>query len=241
MNNQYSNIGILGYQGFVGSAITKYCKKKKINFLGISRKNFDKFKNYRFNYLINCAMPSKRFWAKKFPYLDFDETVNKTAYFLNDFRFKKFIHISSVSARIQKNTIYGLNKNRAEKLVKKKNHLIFRLASMYGPGLKKGVIIDLVNSSTVFVNKKSKYSFTNINKIAEFIITNLSKYKNKTLEIGCGDTLILEDIRKKINSNSRFVGDIDNQVLKKIKFNTNFGSSSKIFNFIKKRKKLVID
>ena len=66
MNNQYFNIGILGYQGFVGSAIARYCKKKKINFLGVSRKNLDKSKNYKFNYLINCAMPSKRFWAKNF-------------------------------------------------------------------------------------------------------------------------------------------------------------------------------
>lgn len=241
MNNQYFNIGILGYQGFVGSAIARYCKKKKINFLGVSRKNLDKSKNYKFNYLINCAIPSKRFWAKNFPHLDFNETVNKTAYFLNNFRYKKFIHISSISARVQKNTIYGLNKNKAEKLVKKSNHLIFRLASMYGPGLKKGVIIDLLNSSTVFVSKKSKYSFTNINTIAEFIVSNLSKYKNKTLEIGCGDALILGDIRKKINSKSKFVGSTDNQILKKSKFNTNFGSSSKIFDFIKKRKKLVID
>ena len=38
-------------------------------------------------------MPSKRFWAKKNPKLDFDETVNKTKYFVKNYDFKKFIHI----------------------------------------------------------------------------------------------------------------------------------------------------
>ena len=34
-------------------------------------------------------MPSKRFWAKKNPKLDFEETVNKTEYFVKCYDFKK--------------------------------------------------------------------------------------------------------------------------------------------------------
>ena len=61
-------------------------------------------------------MPSKRFWAKTNPSLDYVETVEKTDFFTSKFKFKKFIHISSVSARCQLNTVYGKNKKKVKKL-----------------------------------------------------------------------------------------------------------------------------
>ncbi len=228
-------LGILGSEGFVGSSIARYCRRNKINFIGITRKNNFKYKNFNFEFLVNCAMPSKRYWAKKFPLKDFDETVKKTDFFLKNFTFKKIIQISSVSARVQLNTIYGKNKKKAENLIKKeKNYTIFRLASMYGRGLSKGVLIDLTRSSTVFLSKNSKYSFTKIDKIAEFIILNINQFKNKTMEIGCNDYLKLDDIKKKIRSNSKFRGPIDNQVLKNYKVNNFFGSSKDVFIFLNK-------
>ena len=80
---------------------------------------------------------------------------------------------------------------------------------MYGKGLGKGVLIDLSRSSTVFLNKNSRYSFTQVDKIAEFIITRINQFKNKTVEIGCNDYLQLEDIKKN-GSKSKFQN--DNQV-----------------------------
>ena len=229
------NLGILGPKGFVGSALIRYCKKKKIKFVSITRKKNLFYKNYKFNFLINCALPSKRYWAKKFPLEDFKETVIKTDFFLKNLKYKKFIHISSISARVQLNTVYGLNKKKAENLVKKKNfYSIFRLASMYGRGLKKGVLIDLANSSNVFLNKNSKYSFTQVDKIAEYIIKNLNKFKNQTKEIGCNDYIKLDDIKKKINSKSKFRGYVDNQILTYSKKNKFFGSSEQVFKFLKK-------
>ena len=52
-------------------------------------------------------MPSKRFWAKNNPELDYAETVTKTKNILSDFKFEKIIHVSTVSARCQLNTVYG--------------------------------------------------------------------------------------------------------------------------------------
>ena len=227
-------LGILGSKGFVGSAITRYCKKKKIRFVEITRKNNYEHESSKFKYLINCAMPSKRFWAKKFPKKDFEETVIKTNYFLNNLNYEKFIHISSVSARVQLDTVYGRNKRKAENLVKKTSFFtIYRLASMFGRGLNKGVLIDLINSSQVYSNKNSKYSFTKVDRIAEFIILNLKNFKNQRVEIGCNDFLKLEDIRKKINSKSKFRGKIDNQILIENKINIFFGSSNNVFKFLK--------
>jgi nucleoside-diphosphate-sugar epimerase len=230
-------LGILGSKGFVGSSIVRYCKNNKIQFIGITRKNNIKYKNFEFKFLINCAMPSKRYWAKKFPSKDYDETVRKTNFFLKQYTYKKIIQVSSVSARVQLDTIYGKNKKKAENLIKKvKNFTIFRLASMYGKELSKGVLIDLSRSSTVFLNKNSKYSFTHVDKIAEFIITKINQFKNKTVEIGCNDCIQLGDIKKKIGSKSKFKGEIDNQVLKYNKANNFFGSSKDVFIFLKKTK-----
>ena len=105
-------------------------------------------------------MPSKRFWAKQNPKKDYIETVEKTSFFLKNYKFNKFIHISTVSARCEKNTVYGKNKKISEKLVKNNDNknLIIRLGSMFGKSLNKGVLIDILNSKTVFINGKSKYS-----------------------------------------------------------------------------------
>ena len=235
MTKNKNYLGILGSKGFVGSALSRYCKKEKISYIGITRKNFTKFQNYKFKFIINCAMPSKRFWAKKFPVKDYEETVLKTKFFLDNMKFDKFIHISSVSARLQLNTNYGNNKKKAENLVKKKNFFtIYRLASMYGKGLVKGVLIDLMCSSKVYLNKKSKYSFTDVNLIAKFIISNLKKFRNKNLEIGCNDYYDLYDLKKDIKSKSKFKGLVDNQILKKNKINKYFGTSKNVLIFLNK-------
>ena len=227
-----NKIGLLGYKGFVGSAIAFELKKKNIPFKAISRENYKKNIKIKFDYLINCSNPSKRFWAKKNPQLDFKESVQKTKYFLENYKFKKFIHISSISARCQINTIYGLNKKKAEKLVsKQKDFLIIRLGPMFHKNLKKGVIIDMIKSSTIFFNKKSKYSFTDLNWIAKWIINNMKKIEG-TIEIGSKDNFVLKNLAKKINSKSKFYGKIDNQIIKsKLNYNC---SSLKVLKFIKK-------
>ena len=63
-------------------------------------------------------MPSKRFWAKQNPKLDYEETVTKTKNILSDFKFEKIIHISSVSARCQLDTVYGKNKKMSEEFIR---------------------------------------------------------------------------------------------------------------------------
>ena len=149
-------IGVLGFKGFVGNAISNELKKKKIPFIGLTRQNHKKYINTNFDYLINCAQPSKRYWAKKNPLLDYDETVNKAEYLISNFKFSKFIHLSSISARCQKKTVYGKNRYKSEQIVKKcSNHLIIRLGPMFNKSLNKGVLIDLLSSKTVFVNKKA--------------------------------------------------------------------------------------
>ena len=228
-------IGIIGYKGFVGSSIFRKIKGKKVS---IDRKNYLRFKNKIFDIIINCSMPSKRFWAKQNPNLDFKETVLKTKFFLKHYNYKKFIHISSISARCETDTVYGKNKKKSETLVKKiKNYLIIRLGPMYGKKLTKGVLVDMLNNKMVHVNKNSCYSFTSIEWVGNWIVKNLS-LRNKTIEIGSKNYLILKNLAKNINSKSRFVGRVDNQI---IKFKELYNSDSNdVYDYIKKIKKINI-
>lgn len=158
-------------------------------------------------------MPSKRFWAKNNPKLDYVETVEKTIFFCNKFKFKKFIHISSVSARCQLNTIYGENKKKSEDIVLKKHeNLILRLGPMYGDNLDKGVLIDMIKSNKVYIDGASKYSFTDINWIGKWLVDNINKYSG-VKEIGSKDSITLSELARKINSTSTFEGLIDNQLI----------------------------
>jgi len=228
------DVCVVGGNGFVGSSICSELKKKKTNFVKITRDNYSHYKNKEFRIIINAAMPSKRFWAKQNPELDHEETVTKTKNILLDFKFKKIIHISSVSARCQLNTIYGKNKKISEELIQKtKDYLIVRLAAMYGKGLIKGVLIDMLNNSKVYVNGQSKYSFTDVAWNAKWIVDNLNS-KEKLVEIGTTDYIELDQLARLINSTSKFDGEMDDQII--LNKSYKFDSSKQVLNFLKQKK-----
>ena len=179
-------------------------------------------------------MPSKRFWARQNPELDHEETVTKTKNILLDFKFEKIIHISSVSARCQLNTVYGKNKKISEELIQKtKDYLIVRFAAMYGKGLTKGVLIDMINNNKVYINGKSKYSFTDVSWNAKWIVDNLNS-KEKSVEIGATDYIELNQLAKLIKSTSEFDGEIDDQII--LNKSYKFDSSMQVLSFLKQKK-----
>ena len=227
------DIAVFGANGFVGSSICSELKNKR-NFIKITRENFSQYKGEEFNIIINSAMPSKRFWAKQNPELDYKETVLKTKNILLNYKFKKIIHISSVSARCQLNTVYGRNKKESEDLVKRaKEYLIVRLAPLYGKDLTKGVLIDMLNNSKVYIDGSTKYSFTDISWNAKWIVENLN-LQNKLVEIGATDYIELNELRKLINSKSEFEGEIDDQIVQNKSYKSD--SSMLVLDFLEKVK-----
>jgi len=227
------DIAVFGANGFVGSSICSELKNKR-NFIKITRENFSQYKDEEFNIIINSAMPSKRFWAKQNPELDYKETVLKTKNILLNYKFKKIIHISSVSARCQLNTVYGRNKKESEDLVKRaKEYLIVRLAPLYGKDLTKGVLIDMLNNCKVYIDGSTKYSFTDISWNAKWIVKNLN-LQNKLVEIGATDYIELNELRKLINSKSEFEGEIDDQIVQNKSYKSD--SSMLVLDFLEKVK-----
>ncbi|MFC1646800.1 hypothetical protein ACFL1A_00820 [Patescibacteria group bacterium] len=208
-----STVGVLGANGYVGKAIYESFKRNdNVNVVAITRKNFHRYQKKKFDLLFNSAMPSKRYWAAQNPQDDYVETVEKTAMFYNTFLYKKFIQISSVSARCQLDTVYGRNKLASENLVDTGCNLIIRLGPMYSLGLKKGVLIDIIKNGTVYVNGESVYAFADLRFCAKEIVKQ--KEKTGTIEIGAKNGIALKKVALKLGKSVDFVGEIDNQLIK---------------------------
>ena len=92
------SVALIGANGFVGKSIKKYILNDKSKILTcVTRKNYEAAKYEKeYDILINASMPSKRFWAKQNPKLDFCETVEKTFNIVNDWKSSKIIQISSI-------------------------------------------------------------------------------------------------------------------------------------------------
>ena len=93
-----TRVALIGSGGFVGTSIGKALKSKPgIDLAQVTRANHDAARDDGpYDVLINTAMPSKRFWARQNPALDFVETVEKTSKLVNDWHAAKIIHISSI-------------------------------------------------------------------------------------------------------------------------------------------------
>ena len=206
-------IALIGANGFVGSSIARaFIANHDSELVAVNRTNYDAARtDGYYDILINAAMPSKRFWAQQEPAKDFSETTKKTFKLVNDWNWGKIIQISSISARSQLNTVYGRNKASAEKLVEYGDNLILRLGPMYGDGLNKGVLVDILQNKTVFVARDSRYCFAPIGWIGEWIERNLDS--TGVMDLGANEAITVGEVADAVNSKSQFRGEIDNQVL----------------------------
>ena len=126
------SIAVIGSTGFVGSAIVKELEKRgTYKVLPVGRKDDAKSVIEQADYVIHTANPAARFFVKNNPEIDFKESVEKTLGFKKLSAQKKFILISSISARTQLDTVYGRNRRACECIVDGTS-LIIRLGPMFG-------------------------------------------------------------------------------------------------------------
>ena len=202
-------IGIIGYKGFVGSAIhSHFWAKYSSNIFGISRENYSEVPK-EYDLLINSNGNPKKRLAESDPRLDFDMNVVSTAKSLFDFKFKRYIFISTVEVynshddpelskedqNIEEEYLsnYGFDKYLAEKLVRKyaKNNLIFRLGGMVGPNLQKNMVYDIVNLGKTFISPLSKFQYIDTPSVARAIgdVIDHGAEDNEIFNV-CGDETI---------------------------------------------------
>jgi hypothetical protein len=205
------NIGLIGANGFVGKKFSAILAQENIAHENVIRENYGKFKESNsFSHVINCAMPSGRFWSKNNPNEDFSETILKTFNIKKDFFKSRIIQISSISARVQLDTVYGRNKRAAELILDPQKDLIIRLGPIYDFSMEKGALIDIVKGSKVFVSGDTKYAFTPL-EWAGLEILNM-KDETGMFEVGSRNYVVLKELRDILNSSSKFEGPLDDQV-----------------------------
>jgi len=225
-------IALFGSKGFVGSEILKSLKGEGYDVLEVTRENFEFNLGKKFDYVINASTPAARFKANNNPLWDFKETVEKTAKIFYGTKFKKFIQISSVSARCQIDTVYGRNKLAAESIINDRNSLIIRLGPMFGPSLKKGVLIDMLKGSKVYVGEKSRYSFVPLDFVGNWIAGNINR--KGIWEVGAKNSISLENLASKLNLDVEFEGSEDHQEMQTVE--ANYPDVNLVIDFMKNHK-----
>jgi dTDP-4-dehydrorhamnose reductase len=207
MNNV---IAVIGANGFVGKVMCAAVQQNDFSLVKVTRENYEiACTNQSVDYVVNCAMPSGRFWAKNNRMSDFKETVEKTSNILSDFPKSKIIQISSISARVQLDSIYGRHKLAAETLLDLDQHLVIRLGPLYHESMTKGALIDIINNRKVFLSGKTKYAFTPVDWVCDSIIKHIDQ--SGIIELGAKGYVVLEDLASSLNSASEFEGICDDQ------------------------------
>lgn len=206
-------VAVVGSSGFFGSRFADFlASQEQFSVTAVTRANYAEAAKAEYDIVVNTAMPSRRFWAKQHPELDFIETVQKTSDLLYGWTFKRFIQISSVSARCERHTVYGRHKAAAEALCDRDDSLVIRLSNLYGRGMTKGALIDIKNGGPVYVDGESRYAFTDVHFAAGWVSAAIAVYDlNGVIEVGSKNTLSLNAIAAHMNKDVQFSGPVEVQ------------------------------
>jgi len=153
------NNALIGFSGFVGSTLLR-----QANFSAFYRStNIHEIKNQEFDVVLCAGAPAQKWIANRDP-VDDREKIDSLISHLRTIKCKTFIHISTVdvfkepigvdeSTPVEESGLhpYGLHRRLLEKFVVQHfpNHLIVRLPGLVGPGLRKNVIFDFLNSNNL--------------------------------------------------------------------------------------------
>ncbi|MCY7273373.1 MAG: hypothetical protein LH702_06410, partial [Phormidesmis sp. CAN_BIN44] len=151
--------GLIGHTGFVGSNLTRLASFEDSH----NSRTIAEIQATEFDLLLCAAPQAKKWWANQ--HLEEDKAlVQQLIAYLKQTQAKRFVLISSIDVfpRItdadesfdctsQKNHPYGQNRLFLEQFVA--NHFpsahIIRLPGLFGLGLKKNVIFDLLNVNQI--------------------------------------------------------------------------------------------
>ena len=170
---------LFGYTGFVGSNILQFKKFDKL----YRSTNVEEAKNMEFNEVFFCSLPGTKWLANKFP--DDDKKIlNQCINVISTIKAKKFILVSTIDVyedvrcgldedydlTNSKPHNYGKHRLIFENFIKNKfdNYYIFRIPALFGRGLKKNVLYDLIHNHEVYkININSIFQWYNLEWLEE--------------------------------------------------------------------------
>lgn len=191
-------IAILGGKGMLGSDLVKFLSQD-FTVTPITRQNYARYKGKSFDVLINANGNSRRYWALQNIYEDFEASTVSVYKSVLDFKYDKYIYISSVDVYpdpsspkttserslidATKQNAYGFHKYLSEQIVRKhaNNWMILRPSAILGTNLKKGPIYDIMQGNTVYITRQSKIQFISTKAINDVIHVIIKE--NKSSEI----------------------------------------------------------
>lgn len=169
---------LIGYTGFVGSNILAQrpvpsgTGQRPFNCL-YNSKNIEDIQNKNFDLLVCAGAPGTKWIANKNPEADM-ASIQSLIDNLKTIKCNKFVLVSTIDVYPQpligydedssiddsQLTAYGQHRHLLENFAEDNfDSLIIRLPGIYGQGLKKNVIFDLLNNIPVTVNPQSKLQF----------------------------------------------------------------------------------
>ncbi|MEU6189606.1 hypothetical protein [Nocardia sp. NPDC047038] len=201
-------VAVLGAAGYVGAALVEALgRTRRWEVVPVVRDDHESHCTAgRYDVLINAACPSKRFWAEQHPGDDRRETVDKTRLLREQWRWDRFVQISSISARTQLDTVYGRHRAEAERMCSGRDTFVVRLGPMYGGDYRKGVLADMAADRPVFASGRSRQSFAPVDWCADWIAAHLEDTGLR--EVGARTTVTLAEVRDAVGSSSQFAKDV---------------------------------
>lgn len=158
-------IGIIGSNGFVGSNVLEALKNEDI--VLIDRSNIDLCSSYDYRTLFICAGEARK-WFVNSNVKDATKNVVDLYTSISRYRASQVIYFSSIDVYNKDLTIndgystepYGVTKLVLEELISKTfaNCVIVRLGALFGKGLKKNFLFDLLNERHEWIEKQSSLS-----------------------------------------------------------------------------------
>lgn len=237
------SLAIIGCQGMVGSDLMRYLKSYYQKVIGIDRNNYDQFRGYNFDIVINANGNSKKFWANGHALADFTASTTSVYKALFDFPCDTYVYISSsdvyenhTSKKTTNESIiinpenlspYGLHKYLSECVVKNVviNYVILRSSMILGTNLKKGPVYDILHNSRLFITSKSRFQIITVAELARIIHILLSKkITREVFNVGGRGSVSLGSINKFFRHSIIFPKDGETQL-----YETSVSKLSKIF------------
>lgn len=202
--------GLVGCSGLVGMNLQQF-----YNFDALyNSKNFHEARGAHFNVLFFCGIPAVKWYANTHPKED-GETIDGIKQILKTITCDKIILISTIDVydkincgtlsdvvlnedylcNYENNHTYGKNRYLFEKFIMEhfENYHIIRLSGLFGKGLKKNIIYDLLNNNNIYnIAPNSIFQWYNLDRMKNDIdiviqndikICNLFAEPIRTVEI----------------------------------------------------------
>jgi hypothetical protein len=169
--------GLLGFTGFVGSNLARQFTYDECYNSG----NIHDITGRKFDALVCAAIPAVKWQANRDPDGDW-KNIQKLLTALETVQVDRFILISTVDVYPKPvevtedfdptplpNHAYGTHRLRVERWVTQRfpNHHILRLPGLFGPGLKKNVLFDLLNNRELeVIQPESRFQYYDLGRLS---------------------------------------------------------------------------